>query len=74
MASSVEDVTKRLQVFLNYGILAGAELRHIVMKCPAILFAGEPNKMYDVVEGIGNFFSRKEVLAVAGCRLNRCCL
>lgn len=69
MSTTVEDITKRLQVFLNYGILVGAELRQLVIKCPAVLFAGDDKKMYELVEGIGSFFSRKQVSAIE-CHLS----
>jgi hypothetical protein len=57
-----ESIQRRLDVFLGRGILAGLRMGAIVQKCPAILFASEPQKMDQTWEHISQFFFSGNVI------------
>ncbi|CAD5209295.1 unnamed protein product [Bursaphelenchus xylophilus] len=55
------EMSCRLAVFTNFGILAGPQLGRIVRKAPSVLVSSQPEQMSRLIENISNFFSRKQV-------------
>jgi hypothetical protein len=61
MDEKAEDVERKLAVFLGRGVLSGTQIRKLVEKCPAILFAESAQKMDECWEQLGVFFSTASV-------------
>uniref|UniRef100_A0A7I4XYC4 mTERF domain-containing protein 1, mitochondrial n=1 Tax=Haemonchus contortus TaxID=6289 RepID=A0A7I4XYC4_HAECO len=64
LVCSPAGVQARLDVLVNCGIPPGRSCGRVVRRCPAILFARDPKEMGSVIEALGGFFSRKELLAI----------
>uniref|UniRef100_A0AC35G652 Uncharacterized protein n=1 Tax=Panagrolaimus sp. PS1159 TaxID=55785 RepID=A0AC35G652_9BILA len=52
------EISQRLSPLLGVGIRAGKSLGRAVRRCPALLFASNPEQIGESIEALGSFFSR----------------